>query len=366
MTPENNSCNAKPKKGCFGGCGLAFLFLTCCTGFFMFGLFVGIPMWFAGSSGGSSTFSGLSTTAPVVVIPVEGVIFDSRSLVKLINKVGDNSSVKAVVLRIDTPGGSVGASEEIYRAVLRLKEKGKVVVASFGNTAASGGYYVACAADEIVTNAGTVTGSIGVIADSIIWADLLAKIGVASQTHASGDLKQVGTPMRPETPAEKALLQGVVSELYEQFFEIVLKSRHTAIAQRTADSADAYLNVATLDGTLQTTAPLIADSRIAAIANEVGATVDTAKLLQKIADGRIVTGRQAVALGLADGLGGMNDAITSAGIRAKLGPNPRYVERKPINKLEDWLSSEAKTFWGKMQYGNANSLMAVMPRLGER
>ncbi len=347
MQEDNNTQKPKDKRG-NSCCLILFAFFGVITfvvfllAVFCLGLFEAIL------NDAPQTISNSLSTAPVVVVPVEGIITDSRPMVKLLNGISENSSYKAVVIRIDSPGGSVGSSEEIYRAISRLRDKGKVVVASMGNAAASGGYYIACAADKIVTNGGTVTGSIGVISDGIVVAQLLDKLGVEEQVTASGKLKQVGTPMRHATPIEKSLLNNVINDMYVQFFTVVLKARGDALRKALDTNHDSIERIVELPDVATSSTDFAKNLNLQDISMETSTTVEAAQLLSRVADGRIITGRQAVVLGLADAVGGLNDAISTAGVLAKIGKNPRFVERKQVNRIEEWLSSESNRFIEKL------------------
>ncbi|MFA4915487.1 MAG: signal peptide peptidase SppA [Syntrophales bacterium] len=201
----------------------------------------------------------------VGVVPIEGVILDSQDLVDQLEEFSKDDSIKAVVLRIDSPGGGVVPSQEIYEAVLDLKKK-KRVVASMGSVAASGGYMIACAADKIVANPGTITGSISALMHFANAEELLKKIGLKSSVIKSGRYKDIGSPVREMTGDEKALLQSLVDDIYEQFLETVGKERKIPKEK-----------------------------------------------LKKIADGRVFSGRQAQKLGLVDLLGDRGYAVSLAG-----------------------------------------------------
>ncbi len=213
----------------------------------------------------------------VGVILVQGVLADARGIIEQIDEFDGNDSVKAVVLRVESPGGGVVPSQEIYDRLKKVKEN-KIVVASLGAVAASGGYYIACAADKIVANPGTVTGSIGVILQFPLFEELFRKIGIGSTTIKSGKYKDMGSPFRELTPGERAFLQGVTNDIYDQFVDTVLASRN------------------------------IPPSRSA-----------------EIAEGKIFTGRQALELGLVDALGSEQDAVDLAAKLSGLEGKPAVV-----------------------------------------
>ena len=218
----------------------------------------------------------------VAVVEVEGIITDPTSVNDELRYYGERADVKAVIIRINSPGGGVGPSQEIYSEIKRLRET-KKVVASMGAVAASGGYYIAAAADKIVANPGTITGSIGVIIEFVNVEDLLKKIGLKGYTIKSGRFKDIGSPIKEMEPEEKELLQEVVNDVYGQFVEAVSSGRNIPREE-----------------------------------------------VEKIADGRILSGAQAKKAGLVDSLGTLQDAITIgaslAGIKGK--PVVIYPERR--------------------------------------
>ena len=205
--------------------------------------------------------SQLSFGAKIGVIPIEGPITDSQDIVSQLVKFREDKGIKAIILRINSPGGGVGASQEIYREVRRTI-KNKKVIASMGGVAASGGYYVAAGADKIVANPGTITGSIGVIMEFVRFEDLLKKIGVTLEVLKSGEFKDIGSPVRELTEQDKKIIQSLISDIQDQFIEAVAQGRHLSVEQ-----------------------------------------------VRRIADGRIFSGAQAKVLGLVDTLGNFRDAV---------------------------------------------------------
>lgn len=200
----------------------------------------------------------------VALVELKGVIEDGTELIETIDTLRTDDHAVAVVLRIDSPGGAVAPSQEIYAAVSRLRAV-KPVVASFGNVAASGGYYVASAASQIFAAPGSLTGSIGVIMSMGNYQALADKIGFAENVIKSGRYKDIGQPLRPMTPEERALLQRMVDDILTQFVDAVAQGRN----------------------------------------------MDAAKV-RALADGRIFSGAQAHAEGLVDELGGLTDAVEKA------------------------------------------------------
>ena len=236
----------------------------------------------AGSMPSRST--RLLSANKVGVVVVVGAIMDSQDVIEELVDFQNDHSVKAIVLRVDSPGGGVGPSQEIYEAVRDIR-KIKPVVASMGSVAASGGYYIAAACEKIYANPGTMTGSIGVIMEFADLRELLGKIGVGTRVIKSGRLKDIGSPTRDMTPEEKMLLQGVIDDAYDQFVEAVAAGRH----------------------------------------------LDKDKV-KAVADGRIMTGRQAQALQLVDELGGLSAAVRGAADIAGMSGDPQVVypeEEKP-------------------------------------
>jgi protease-4 len=218
----------------------------------------------------------------IAIVEIRGVITQSSGIIEEIHQYLEDEGVKAIILRIDSPGGGVGPSQEIYREVMKIKSKKKVVT-SMGSVAASGGYYVACASDLIVANPGTITGSIGVIMEFTNIEELFKKIGIKGVVVKSGELKDMGSPFREMTPEERRVIQGVIDNVHEQFIQAVADGRK----------------------------------------------LDRSKVAQ-IADGRILTGEQAKQLGLVDQIGNLEDAIdTTAKLVGIVGkPNILYPKKK--------------------------------------
>jgi len=215
----------------------------------------------------SALISRIPVGDRVAILRISGVIVNPMPLVKKINRLSKDKSVKALVIRVDSPGGSVGASQEIYRAIEKFKESGKPVVVSMGNVAASGGYYVSLPADLIYANEGTITGSIGVIVQHVAYRELMKKIGISATAIKTGKFKDTLNPFRELTPEEKKYLKDTITEVYNQFIDAILKYRKEKISRE--------------------------------------------KLLE-VADGRVMTGERAKELGLVDEIGGIEDAVAKA------------------------------------------------------
>ena len=220
----------------------------------------------------------------IAVVEIRGLITQSQGIIEELHQFNDDEGVKAIILRIDSPGGGVGPSQEIYREVLKIKSnKKKKVITSMGSVAASGGYYIASASDLIVANPGTITGSIGVLMEFTNIEELFRKIGIKGVVLKSGEHKDIGSPFREMTPEEKRLIQSVIDNVHQQFIQAVADGRK----------------------------------------------IDRLKVAQ-VADGRILTGEQAKQLGLVDQLGNLQDAIDTAakmvGIEGK--PVVLYPKKK--------------------------------------
>jgi len=219
----------------------------------------------------------------IALIRVEGPILDSGKTVDEIKKYANDASIKAIVIRVDSPGGAVAPSQEIYAQVKKAAAK-KSVVVSMGSIAASGGYYISAPATKIIANPGTLTGSLGVILEIPNIEKLMEKIGVKTEVIKSGRHKDIGSMYRPIGKEEKNILQGVMDNVHEQFIKAVAEGR--------------------------------------------GLDIDAVK---KIADGRIFTGEQAVEYGLVDELGTLEDSIEIAAEMAGITGEPNIVTRE--NKL---------------------------------
>lgn len=249
------------------------------------------------NSGPLATIGGGS----VALVKIEGVLVSSENIVDELDGYAEDGSIKAVVLRIDSPGGGVVPSQEIFNAVKHLREEGKKVVVSMGSVAASGGYYIAAAADKVVANPGTLTGSIGVKMEFANVEKLLEKIGVKGMVVKAGEYKDIGSPFRDMTEPEKKLLQDVIDDVHSQFIEAVSEGRGLP-------------------------------------KNDVTA----------IADGRIFTGRQALSLKLVDQLGDLEDSIKLAGSLAGIKGKPKIVEKKKKIPFLDYLKEESASWLGEV------------------
>jgi protease IV len=267
----------KSRKGMFffgamAGC------LVLVAGFFFLVLMLAA---FRGESDGRFTLS----TDRVAVVPIEGPIVESRDTIDSLEEYAESSTVKAIVVRINSPGGGIAPSQEIYSAIRHIREEtGKPVVASFDSVAASGGFYIAAACDEIVANPGSITGSIGVILQWLEYEELIRWAKMRPQTLTSGPLKSAGSPVENLTEEQRKYLQHVVDQLHSQFVRAVAEGRKGKLTQE-----------------------------------------DVARL----ADGRVFTGEEALSLKLIDRLGTLRDAVRVAGRRAGIEGEPAMIYPKP-------------------------------------
>lgn len=231
--------------------------------------------------------SSLSFSSKIGVIPIEGAISDSQAIAEQLRRFTKDKGIKAIILRINSPGGAVGPTQEIYREVQRTVET-KEVVASLGGVAASGGYYIAAAAKQIVANPGTITGSIGVIMEFVRYEDLLNKIGIKFEVLKSGEFKDIGSPHRELTARDKELISALIADIQKQFVEAVASGRNLSLEKT-----------------------------------------------REIADGRVFSGAQAKELGLVDVLGNFQDAVELAKNMATIRGDVTLVYPKK-SKLDLW------------------------------
>ncbi|HEV8642546.1 MAG TPA: signal peptide peptidase SppA [Methylomirabilota bacterium] len=238
--------------------------------------------------------------ARVAIVELEGIIVDVEELLKDLRNHRDNPLVRAVVIRINSPGGIVGPTQEVHDAIRRVRQAGKPVVASLGAVAASGGYYVAVAADQIYANPGTLTGSIGVIMQMANLENLMKKIGVDYVVVKAGQFKDMGNIARPMTAEERRVLQALLDDVHAQFITAVTEGRR----------------------------------------------LDRARVAQ-FADGRIFSGAQARALSMVDELGGLEDAINRAAKLAGLNIPPRVIPARRRLSILDLIRNELGLMGGR-------------------
>lgn len=235
----------------------------------------------------------------VAVIKIEGVIAESENILRQLRRYKKSRSVKAVVLRVNSPGGAVAPAQEIYQELKRFGEK-KPVVCSMSSVAASGGYYVCLGCNYIISAPGTVTGSIGVLMQILDLEELLRWMKIRQQVIKSGKFKDAGSPYRELTPEERKYFQEVISNVHEQFKKAVMESRGLS---------------------------------------EEG--------VEKIADGRIFTGEQALELGLVDALGNLEDAIKKASELAGIKGEPEVIF--PRTRFGFWETMGSKLAQGLVE-----------------
>lgn len=246
----------------------------------------------------------------VAVLTIDDIILDSDEYLESLNKIRKNKSIKALVVRINSPGGAVGPSQEIYSELENIKQK-LPVVASMGTVAASGAYYIACAAEKIFANPGTITGSIGVIAQFVNYKDLLDWAKLDVEVIKSGEFKDIGSPLRTMSEEEKSYLQQLIDNVHLQFKNTVSKTRKIELQK-----------------------------------------------LNTIANGKIFSGEQAKELNLIDDLGNLNKAIAAAAIMGEIKGDPQIVnfpeKKSPLfelisSKLK--LSSRISTYPSTRSFG---------------
>ncbi|MCE5243611.1 MAG: signal peptide peptidase SppA [Syntrophobacteraceae bacterium] len=282
-------------------------------------------IWFAGIIGTVAIgllawwsvpwLESLSASGRIGVVEIRGTIDSSQETLKAITQFRKDSGIKAIILRIDSPGGGIGPSQEIYREVRRTISE-KPVVASLGGVAASGGYYIASASSRIVSNPGTITGSIGVITYFPNLRELFGKIGYDMVTLKAGKFKDVGNPGREMTPEEKALMQATLDDAHSQFIGDI------AAARRLPEEK-----------------------------------------VREIADGRIILGQTARQLGLVDDLGNFEDAVRAAASLGRMEGEPEltFARKKKTSLLDLLLGSETSERISALLDGSANVLRFQMP-----
>ena len=246
---------------------------------------VAIVLTFNGQDTGDFTFSDR-----IQVVEVEGELLDSQPIIEQLKKYEDSDSVKAILLNVDSPGGGVAVSQEIYAEIKRLREKkDKTVVAYLSSTGASGAYYLSCAANKIVANPGTIVGSIGVIAEWVNYADLLEWAKVKDVVFKTGEFKDTGSPTRALTDNERKYFQGLIDDMYVQFLEAVASGRKLDLQE-----------------------------------------------VRSIADGRVFTGRDAKERKLVDEIGNFQDAVDITAKLAGISGKPHLLRltRRRVTLLD--------------------------------
>jgi protease-4 len=252
------------------------------------GLFVISVGGMSRSEGGAGLFG-----ARVAIVELEGVIVDVEEVVRELKSHRENPGVRAVVLRINSPGGVVAPTQELHDAVVRLRQAGKPVVASLGAVAASGGYYVAVACDEVYANPGTLTGSIGVIMQLANFEQLMKKVGVDYVVVKAGQFKDIGNVSRPMTADERRVMQALLDDVHGQFIGAVAAGRKLPREE-----------------------------------------------VQRFADGRIFSGTQAKELKMVDALGGLEEAVDAAARLAGLPTPPAVIPPRRKFSIMDLLRNQ--------------------------
>lgn len=249
----------------------------------------------------SGDFHGLPVGERIGVVEITGMLSGSDPVVRQLVSFKKDDSIKAVILRVDSPGGAVAPSQEIHDEVIRVAAK-KPVVVSMASVAASGGYYVSIPAHRIVANPGTITGSIGVIMQFTNLEELYGKLGLKSLVVKSGEHKDIASPFRPMSSEDRKILQGVIDDVYDQFVSAVAEGRNLSVEK-----------------------------------------------VRNLADGRIFTGRQAKEIGLVDELGGMQDAVGIAKDLAGISGEPKLVyPPKDKENLLKYFVEESASQVGRM------------------
>ncbi|MFQ5902432.1 MAG: signal peptide peptidase SppA [Candidatus Binatia bacterium] len=270
--------------------GLGILFLSILV------FFVAV-FFYAYLTGGDVQVLSLLGGKGIGVLQIEGSINDSREALQSLKRFRETKGIKAVVVRIDSPGGGVAPTQEIYEEIEKLKNK-KPIIASLGGMATSGGYYIASACDQIVANPGTLTGSIGVIMELGNVEELMRKLGLKGYSIKSGPHKDIGSPLRPLSAEGRSILQSLVDNVHGQFVSAVAKGRGMPEAK-----------------------------------------------IRELADGRIYSGEQAKGLGLVDVLGNMEDAIDLAAKRAGIEGAPQLIYSRGTDR--SWWEKLLLSFFGK-------------------
>ena len=271
--------------GAFSGCLIVFIGMA----------LLGVMIAMAGNN--DTTTRGDVFGEKVAIIPIDGEILGSRDTIDALHRYAKNSSVKAIIMRINSPGGAIAPSQEIYEEIRNVRARsGKPIIASLDSVAASGGYYIASACDRIVANPGSITGSIGVILQWMETKDLIAWAKMKPQTITSGPMKAAGSPYQDMTDAERAYFQAIVMQLHSQFVRAVAAGRKGKLSE-----AD----------------------------------------VSKIADGRVFTGEQALGMKLVDQLGNLEDAVRVAGKLGGISGRPGTIyPKKRTRGIFDALTSD--------------------------
>jgi len=279
--------------------------------FFLFVLAVFTLVYLTLHAGGEQA-SFTSFGDRIGVVELEGVIIDPKVVVDQLKKFGDDDSIKAIIIHVNSPGGGVAASEEIYREVKRLRDKKKRIVASIETVGASGAYYVAAATNKIFADNGSIVGSIGVIAQWVNYGDLMRWAKLKPETLTVGEFKDTGDPTREMTPAERAYMQSLIDNMYGQFVAAVAEGRHAKTDE-----------------------------------------------IKSLADGRVWTGEEALKIHLIDQVGDFQAAIDDTAKSVGIKGEPTLVhpekERKTLldllfGDISEWLPTKEKLMEQQMGF----------------
>jgi protease-4 len=254
--------------------------------------------------------------ARIGVVRISGVIVSSAETIRQLRALDGDPSIKAIILRINSPGGAVVPSQDIYEEVGKIRAKGKPVISSIGTLGASGAYYIASGTDYIMASPGSLTGSIGVIMELAEFKDLLDKLGIKSEVLKAGAMKDAGSPFRPMTPAEQEYMQTLLANIHAQFIHDVSKGRKIPV-----------------------------------------------ETLKPLADGRVFTGKMALGLHLVDGLGDYRDAVSKAQKMAHLSGTPELKEFPKKTFFDSLFSSKMSSYWTGVT-GGSGGFWAIMPGRG--
>jgi protease IV len=273
--------------------------------FFLFVLAVFALVYLTLRAGGEETAFRSTFGSKIGVVDLEGVIIDPDTVVQQLKKFEDDDSIKAIILHVNSPGGGVAASEEIYREVKRIRDdKKKPIVASIETVGASGAYYVSSAANKIYADKGSIVGSIGVIAEWVNYGDLLRWAKLKDITMKAGEFKDTGSPTREMTPAEQAYLQSLIDNMHTQFIQAVAEGRKEKFEQ-----------------------------------------------IKAIANGKVWTGEQALGLKLIDQIGDFQDVVKDTARTVGISGEPVLVhpekDRKTLLDLlfgdvSQWLPTQER------------------------
>ncbi|MDX9754094.1 MAG: signal peptide peptidase SppA [bacterium] len=367
--------------------GIALLFSFVIAVIVLVALFVGLVAYLMQGS-----TPNILRSKRLALVRVEGVIYDVEDIIDEIKDYQEDHTIKGIILRVNSPGGAIGPSQDLYDCIKETQEDyGKVVVASFASVAASGGYYIACSADRIVSSQGTLTGSIGVYSKFLNTKGLFEKLGIGYETVKAGKYKDFGSMERELSPEERAMMQGVIDDSYMQFVEVVFQGRKKALAKllmdwdptqssetypftedvtsiikgfqqdrqnfldsgpiQDATAAEAVIAAATMEiesnatpseetefdpesgiENVSETEPESASEIENASETEFIFAPDEDTLLEftkTIAEGKVYTGRQAKEIGLVDELGTLDDAIRLCAELVGISGDPTVIERTP-------------------------------------